>query len=160
MRQRVAVPSFAFAVILLLLGSVVLSKSAAAADWTRVRVRISTSTATVEIGRQQQFRATVSGTTNQAVTWKVNGVSGGDSIHGTISTAGLYAAPSQIPSPAGVTVTAVSQARTTASASAQVTIVPLGSLISVVVSPTSASVQAEQTVNFTQRLAAIHRIRV
>jgi hypothetical protein len=148
-RQRVSVPSFAFALILLLLGPVVLSTSAAAADWTRVRVRISPSTATVETGRQQQFRATVSGTTNQAVTWKVNGVSGGDSVHGTISTAGLYRAPSQVPSPAGVTVTAVSQARTTASGSAQVSIVPLGSLITVAISPTSASVQAGQTASFT-----------
>jgi hypothetical protein len=52
----------------------------------------------------------------------VNGVTGGDSTHGTISASGLYTAPSAVPNPATVTVTAISQADATKSASATVAI--------------------------------------
>lgn len=41
----------------------------------------------------QQFTATVQGTTNTAVTWSVNGVTGGNSTVGTITTDGFYTAP-------------------------------------------------------------------
>jgi hypothetical protein len=52
----------------------------------------------------------------------VNGITGGNSTVGTISTSGLYRAPSRRPSPNTVTVTAVSTINTSKSASAQVTI--------------------------------------
>jgi Protein of unknown function (DUF3443) len=71
-------------------------------------------------GAQTQFTATVSGTSNTAVSWQVNGVSGGSSSVGTISSSGDYTAPTTIPS-SPVTVTAVSQADTSVSASATVT---------------------------------------
>jgi hypothetical protein len=58
----------------------------------------------------QQFIATVTGTTNTAVTWQVNGVTGGNATVGTINTSGLYTGPANVPSPATVTVEAVSQA--------------------------------------------------
>jgi len=64
----------------------------------------------------------VSGTTNQNVTWAVNGASGGNASVGTVSTAGLYTAPSQIPNPQKITVAATSQADSTRSASATLTI--------------------------------------
>src|SRR5256884_732352 len=72
--------------------------------------------------RSQQFTATVTGSSNTAVTWEVNGVTGGNSTTGTVSTSGLYTAPATVPNPANVTVTAVLQADTTKSASATVTI--------------------------------------
>src|SRR5256886_1470634 len=84
-----------------------------------VSVTISPISATVAVGGTQQFTATVQNTSNTVVTWQVNGVMGGNATVGTISSSGLYAAPA---SPATVTVTAVSQADTTKSASAQVTI--------------------------------------
>jgi hypothetical protein len=63
----------------------------------------------------------VTGSTNNAVNWSVNGVQGGDPIHGTIDANGLYTAPLSPPK-AGITVTATSQANTSFSASAPVTI--------------------------------------
>ena len=87
-----------------------------------VRVTISPVSATVGAGGTQQFTATVQNTSNTAVTWQVSGVTGGNATVGTISSSGLYTAPAVVPNPAIVTVTAVSQADPTKSASAQVTI--------------------------------------
>jgi len=53
---------------------------------------------------QQQFRATVNGSTNQSVIWAV---SGGNS-NGTVDGTGLYRVPPVVPSPATVTVAASS----------------------------------------------------
>lgn len=71
----------------------------------------------------QQFSATVVGETNTAVNWLVNNVAGGNSTAGTIDTTGLYTAPSTVPSPALVTITAVSQASSSVTGSYPVTIV-------------------------------------
>jgi hypothetical protein len=64
-----------------------------------------------------QFTATVSGSSNTAVTWAVTG---GNS-NGTISNSGLYTAPASMPT-GPVTVTATAQADSTKSASATVTL--------------------------------------
>jgi hypothetical protein len=53
---------------------------------------------------QQQFTATVNGSTNQSVTWAV----AGGSSNGTVSATGLYTSPDLVPNPATVTVTATS----------------------------------------------------
>jgi hypothetical protein len=63
----------------------------------------------VRLGSTQQFTATVTNTTNTAVTYQVNGVAGGTAATGTISTAGLYTPPTAIPS-GTITVTAVGTA--------------------------------------------------
>jgi hypothetical protein len=73
-------------------------------------------------GQQQQFTASVTGTTNTAVTWQVNGATGGSASAGAIDANGMYTAPAAVPSPASVTVSAVSQADVTKSGSAVVTI--------------------------------------
>jgi len=74
------------------------------------------------VGATQSFSAAVANTTNTAVTWQVGGVTGGNSTSGTVSTSGMYQAPSAVPNPATVTITAVSQADSTKSGSATVTI--------------------------------------
>jgi hypothetical protein len=84
-----------------------------------ITVSVSPPTVNVALGAQTQFTATVSGTSNTAVTWQVNGVAGGSSTTGTISSSGDYTAPATLPS-SSVTVTAVSQADTTVSGSATV----------------------------------------
>jgi uncharacterized repeat protein (TIGR03803 family) len=89
-----------------------------------VAVTVSPSTAQVPAGGVQQFTATVTNTSNAAVTWSVNGVTGGNSTVGTTSAAGLYTAPTTVPNPATVTVTATSQAFPSVSSSASVTIGP------------------------------------
>ncbi|MBI3545102.1 MAG: Ig-like domain-containing protein [Gammaproteobacteria bacterium] len=67
----------------------------------------------------QQFTATVTNATNKTVTWKVDGVAGGNANVGLISTSGLYTPPVQ----AGThTVTATSVADTGKSANATVTV--------------------------------------
>lgn len=87
-----------------------------------IAVTISPTSASVRVKTTKQFTATVTNTSNTSVTWKINGVTGGNSTFGTISTSGLYKAPNSVPSPSGVTVTATSNADTGKSASATVTI--------------------------------------
>jgi hypothetical protein len=95
----------------------------------QVNVSISPSTITLATLATQPFTATVTGATNTAVTWQVNGVSGGSSTAGLISTTvlgtndeAIYLGPTGVPSPATVSVTAVSQADPTKSATATVTL--------------------------------------
>ena len=87
-----------------------------------VTVAISPTSATLRIRRTQQFTATVHNAPNLNVTWKVNGITGGNSSLGTISASGLYTSPGSVPSGGKVTVSAVSVSDTTKSASATVTI--------------------------------------
>src|SRR5438105_1759384 len=105
-----------------------------------ISVSISPTSATVQVGHSQQFSAAVSNTSNTAVSWLVNGTVGGDSSVGTISSTGLYTAPSSVPSPSSVSVTAQSVADASRSASANVTIAgaPGGT---VCISPTGRDAQ-------------------
>src|SRR5271166_743663 len=89
-----------------------------------IQVTVSPTTAIVTVSDQQQFRATVSGTMNTAVTWSVSGAGCSGAACGTITAAGLYTAPASVPNPAGVTIKAAAQANTSSSASAAVTIAP------------------------------------
>lgn len=100
-----------------------------------VAVSVSPSSANVTVGAQQQFKATVTGTANQAVTWTISSAGCSGAACGTITSVGLYTAPTTIPSPATVMVTATSKANTTKSATATVTVV---SGVAVSVTPTSA----------------------
>jgi len=104
----------------------------------QVSVAISPTSAAVSSGATQQFTATVSGSTNTAVTWSTSA--------GSISTSGLLTAPS-VTSTTSVTVTATSQASTTISASAIIT-VNAPTTVSVAVSPTSATVSSSGTQQF------------
>ncbi len=112
-----------------------------------VMVAISPTTATVPANGTQQFQATVTGSSNTAVTWQVNNVTGGTASTGTISTTGLYTAP-----PATVAmqvmVTAVASADTTktASAAVMITALPMGS---VTISPTNATLAVGGMQQFT-----------
>jgi hypothetical protein len=80
-----------------------------------------TNPSTVVAGATQQFTATVNNNTDQTVTWEVNGVTGGNSADGTISSVGLYTAPKLLPQGGGVTVTAVAQADSNATGNVSVT---------------------------------------
>ena len=86
------------------------------------RVRVNPPAASLFPGQTQQFTATVTGLSNTAVTWNVNGVAGGDATHGTVDATGFYSAPASVPNPANVTVSAVSQADASKSGSAGVTL--------------------------------------
>ena len=69
-------------------------------------VTISPTSAVLFPTQTQQFMATVSGTATPSVTWSVNGVVGGNATLGTISSTGLYTAPTAVPSPPTLTVRA------------------------------------------------------
>ncbi len=85
-----------------------------------VQITISPTQATLNLGASLGFTATVSNTSNPAVTWNVNGIAGGSMAVGIITAAGVYTAPAAMPSDSTVTVTATSQADPSASASASV----------------------------------------
>jgi hypothetical protein len=82
-------------------------------------VTISPGSAIVAAGGRQQFTANVTNSLNLAVTWQVNGISGGNATVGTISNAGLYIAPT---AQASVTISAVSQADVNKLASAPLSV--------------------------------------
>jgi len=111
-----------------------------------VYVTLSPLNVSVALGTTQQFTETTSGSTNTDVTWQVNGITGGNSTYGTISTTGLYTPPATVPNPATVTVTVISQANTADIANASVTII---SGVSVSVSPASANLELSGTQQFT-----------
>ena len=117
-------------------------QSASATITVQPTVSVSPTTQGVEIGKTQQFTASVTGNSNSTVTWSVNQIAGGNANLGMISATGLYTAPSTVPSPSAVTVTATSVADSTQSASARVTVQPAGARpqsMSISVSPPAIS---------------------
>jgi len=99
----------------------------------KVTVNVSPATAQVREGGTQQFSVTVTGSTNPAVSWSVNGVTGGNSSLGTVDASGLYKAPASLPNPNSVTVTATSVAASGSSATAMVALqnpIPLVTAVS------------------------------
>jgi len=104
-----------------------------------VGVTISPTTVTVAAGGRQQFLASVSGTTNNSVTWSVSGSGCSGSACGVVSSAGIYTAPTTLPTPAKVTVKVASVVNPSEFATATVTLAPP---VAVKISPTTAEVAA------------------
>jgi hypothetical protein len=105
-----------------------------------VLASISPTTAAVPTNGTQLFRATVTGTSNTAVSWSLTGPGCSGSACGTLSTSGssvVYSAPIVAPSPATVRVVASSVADPTKSAAAGITVDPT---TVVNVTPTNLSV--------------------
>ena len=92
-----------------------------------VSVSIGPASVTLNTSHTQQFTASVTGTSNTAVTWTVDGIAGGNATVGVISTTGLYTAPAAA---GNHTVTATSVADTTKSDSATVSVVVVSSSLS------------------------------
>ncbi len=111
-----------------------------------VSVSVSPAAATVVTGKQQQFTATVSNTSNTAVNWSLSGSGCSGASCGTISSGGLYTAPSSVPSPAQVSVRATSAADSTKSSTATVTVAPS---VAVKVSPASVQLLTAAQQQFT-----------
>ena len=113
-----------------------------------VLLSISPMSADVPTGGTQPFTASITGTSNTALTWDLSGTGCSGSSCGTLSTSTLsavYSAPTVAPSPAIVSVIAISVADPTKSASANITIVPT---VVVTVSPANTSVAAGSTQQF------------
>ena len=103
-----------------------------------IQVTVNPPTSSVILGNMQTFTATVTGTTDAAVTWNVNGIPGGTAVAGTITAAGAYTAPADLPSPASVQITATSAADPSRSATATVSVI---SDIVVQITPNIAGVE-------------------
>lgn len=110
-----------------------------------VTVSVSPPAGNVLLGRTEQLSATVTGSANTAVVWSVNGIAGGSSSVGTISSAGLYTAPVDLPAPSAVQIAASSAAVPSAAGTAEITVT---SDISVGISSVAASVELGAKQNF------------
>ena len=109
-----------------------------------------TGSAQARLGSTVQLTATVTGNSNTAATWQVNGVTGGAAATGTISTSGLYTPPAVIPNPNTVTITAVSQASASASGSLSESILnPLPVVSSATTAQTASNASFNLVVNGT-----------
>jgi RHS repeat-associated protein len=106
-----------------------------------VSIGVSPVVATVYAGQTKQFSATVTNTSNTAVTWSIAPGSGS----GNVSSNGLYTAPATVNAPQTVTLTATSMADPTKSASASVTLLPA---IAISINPGSATLHAGEAVAF------------
>src|ERR1700738_1836871 len=104
-----------------------------------ITVQLSITSISLAPGAQQQFAAVVKGTSNTSVTWSVDGVGGGNPSAGTITSAGLYTAPSLAGSH---TVTSTSVADITKSATATVAVETIA------VTPNTATVEINATQQF------------
>jgi hypothetical protein len=103
---------------------------------------VTPATASISTIQTQQFTAAVVNSANPAVTWKVDGVQGGNATVGVVSAGGLYTPPA---SEATHSITATSVADPTKSGSATITVKSIG----VTVTPATASISTNQTQQFT-----------
>jgi hypothetical protein len=122
-----------------------------------VNVTVAPTTAAISAGGQQQFTATVTGTTNTTVGWYVDTIQGGNSTTGPgavgiISPTGLYTAPASVNNTAQVTVMAEAQADTSKTATATVNIT--GTSISIAAVPATTSVPVQVPAGGTQEFQA------
>ena len=113
-----------------------------------VGVTVSPASASLLTNGTQQFTATVTGSSNVAVTWSATG--------GTISSTGLYTAPATAGS---YVVTATSIADTSQSASATVAVTS-PTAVTVSISPTSASLLTNGTQQFTATVTGSSNVAV
>jgi len=105
-------------------GTAVIGLSGTGAAAPVVAVGVTPTSVSTSVGGTQQFAASVTGTSNTAVTWTASGTGCSGATCGAISSTGLYIAPATVPSSAIVTITATSVSDPSKSASASVTIVP------------------------------------
>ncbi len=95
-------------------------------DTTNFAIQVSPNRATLNSGDRLQFTATVSGTSNQSISWNVNSLessTGGSNI-GTITQDGLYLAPTDLTETIEVQVLATSLADQTHNAPVNITVKP------------------------------------
>jgi hypothetical protein len=112
-------------------------------------VTISPPSVCMVVSGTQPFSAAVSGTTNTAVTWQVDNVTGGTTNGGKISQTGFYTAPA---SSGTHFVKAISQANANSVDVAQVTV---RSSAGVLIQPTSAAVPASTSFTFAPTICGL-----
>jgi hypothetical protein len=117
---------------------------------SNIAVSISPASVTLNLSQRQTFTPTVTNTTNLSLTWTVNGIPNGSSAAGQVCQQGTnpcqpptipssgsidYIAPSALPAPDPVTLTATSTADPSRSGGATITIAGAPTNVSVTISP-------------------------
>jgi hypothetical protein len=110
-----------------------------------VTVTITPATTSLLLGSSQTFSASVTGTTNTTVSWNVNAVAGGSPITGTITSAGIYTAPADLPISPTVQITATSNSDPTKFATAPLAIT---SDVAIALTPSAIGVELGATQPF------------
>ena len=154
LRNNVCLLGISLSLLLMMVGCGGGGGTTSTAPVPTVAVSITTPTTpqTVPVNGTLAITAAVTGTSNTAVTWTVNGVTNGNSTYGTIPAgSGLsvtYTAPTSVPSPAAFNITATSVADGTKSASVSVTV--SGGVSVTMTAPTSPqSLSVNSTLGFT-----------
>ncbi len=117
------------------------STKSATASARVIEIQISPTTAQLHVGGTLQFSATESGALNNTIVWMVNGTVGGNATVGSISTSGLYTAPSQAND--NVAVEAASADSSSITSNANVTVSGI-----IQISPQNPQVQYQGTQQF------------
>lgn len=108
-----------------------------------IQVTLTPEQASISTAETQQFTASVSNSSNPAVTWKVDNIAGGDATVGRISDGGLYLPPST----AGKhTIAAISVEDPSKSDTASITV---NLAVTVSITPANVSISTSQTQQFT-----------
>jgi hypothetical protein len=118
------------------------------------RVIMSPTSAALQVGTQVKLAGGVIGPADTAVEWQVNGIANGNSTVGTIApgshNTAVYTAPNRVPSPATVTIKAVSHAEPDKYASCPMTIsLNTPTVATVTLTPVVAVAQAQHDFIFT-----------
>ena len=87
-----------------------------------ITVTVAPAAASLLLGESQTFSATVGNTSNTAVSWSVNGISGGNATVGTVDAGGVYTAPQILPSPPSISLAAASMADPSKSGAATINV--------------------------------------
>ena len=114
-RTRIAATLALCIGIALFTGCAAMGAGNGSSSQTSSGVTVSPGSSTVRAGDTQQFTAKVTTVMDQTVVWSVNGVMGGNSTVGTISTSGLYKAPAALPTTNSVSIEATSSSDKTLS---------------------------------------------
>ena len=105
---------------------------------SNVTVAISPTSSTIGYGATQQFAATVTGSANTAVTWSVTSATSSSSTQiGAISSAGLYTAPAATSVPAEPAANSITVTAGNTTSNVNISVPPLNSVTSVTVAATS-----------------------
>jgi len=112
----------------------------------QIAVTVTPATASISTIQTQQFTATVTNATDLTVNWKVDGIQGGNTSAGRISSTGLYTPP---PAAGTHPITATSVQDSTKVGTASVTVKLPPPQIAVTVAPATASISTAQTQQFT-----------
>jgi len=107
-----------------------------------VTVNVTPSAATLSPGQTQQLTAAVTGSSNTAVTWSLS------PAIGTISSTGLYTAPSSLATQTTITATAASVASPGTTDTASLTLLPSAAKVTVAINPAGKNLDATQTQQF------------